>query len=72
MVEVGSYRARGDAEIAQTALDAAGISYVLTADDAGGAYPLTGTARLLVGDADADEATVVLAERPDTTREEGR
>jgi hypothetical protein len=69
---VGSYRARGDAELAQTALEAAGIPSVLAADDAGGAFPFTGTARLLVDGADAEDAAAVLSERSPTTREEGR
>jgi hypothetical protein len=59
MVEVGSYRARGDAELAQTALAAAGIPSVLAADDPGGAYTLTGTVRLLVDGADAEDAAAV-------------
>ena len=39
MVAVGTYRTRSDAELAQTALTAAGITLVIAADDAGGAYP---------------------------------
>jgi Putative prokaryotic signal transducing protein len=72
MVEVGSYRARDDAELAQTALRAAGIPSVLTVDDAGGAYPLTGTARLLVDGADAEDAAAVLSERLPSNGEEDR
>jgi hypothetical protein len=64
MVEVGTYPTRTDAELAQTALAAAGIPSVLSADDAGGADPfdLTGGARLLVDAADAEEAVAVLAD----------
>jgi hypothetical protein len=53
MVEVGSYPMRSDAELAQTALAAAGIPSMVAADDAGCAYPfdLTGGARLLVDEA---------------------
>ena len=63
MVEVGSYNTRSDAELAQATLTAAGIPSVISADDAGGAYPfdLTGGAHLLVDEVDADDAAVVLA-----------
>ena len=66
MVEVGTYPTRGDAEFAQAALTAAGIPSVLAADDAGGAFPfdLTNAARLLVDEADAEDAAAVLAEGP--------
>ncbi len=74
MVQVGAYRTRSDAELAQTALSAAGIPSVIAADDAGGAYPfdLTGAARLLVDEADAEDAAEVLSERPHGDREEQR
>jgi hypothetical protein len=63
MIEVGAFPTRSDAELAQTALAAAGIPSVVEADDAGGAYPfdLTGGARLLVDEADAESAAAVLA-----------
>jgi hypothetical protein len=63
MIEVGAYPTRSDAELAQSALAAAGIQSVLEADDAGGAYPfdLSGGARLLVDEADAELALAVLA-----------
>jgi len=66
MIEVGAYSTRTDAEIAQTALTAAGIESVLSADDAGGAYPfdLGGGARLFVEDSDAELALEVLAIDP--------
>jgi hypothetical protein len=69
MIEVGAYPTRGDAELAQAALAAAGISSVLASDDAGGAYPfdLSGGARLLVEEADLDDAAAVLGLRPDVT-----
>jgi hypothetical protein len=63
MVEVGGgFATRSDAELAQGALAAAGISSVIAADDAGGAYPfdLTGGARLLVEQDDAEDAAAVL------------
>lgn len=62
MFEVGTYAARSSAELAQSALAAAGIPSVLEADDAGGAYPfaLAGGARLLVDEADAEDAAAVL------------
>jgi hypothetical protein len=40
MIAVGSYPPRSDdAELARLLLWGAGISYVIAADDAGGAYP---------------------------------
>jgi hypothetical protein len=64
-VEVGSYTTRSEAELAQSALAAAGIESEISADDAGGAYPfdLTGGARLFVEEADAEDAAVVLGGR---------
>jgi hypothetical protein len=72
MVEVGAYPTRSDAELAQAALAAFGITSVVAADDAGGAYPfdLTGGARLLVDEADAEDAAAVLSERPQANRGE--
>jgi hypothetical protein len=72
MVLVGTYATRSDAELAQSALAAAGISSVISADDAGGAYPfdLGGGARLLVEDADAEDATAILAGGSHQGREE--
>jgi Putative prokaryotic signal transducing protein len=63
MVEVGAYPTRSDAELAQAALSAAGIESVIAADDAGGAYPfdLSGAARLLVDEKDAEDAAAVLS-----------
>jgi hypothetical protein len=74
MVKVGAYTTRGDAELAQGALEAAGIPSVIAADDAGGAYPfdLTGGARLLVIEADAEDAAAVLSDQLDASREERR
>ena len=70
MVQVGTYPTRSDAELAQTALAAAGIPSVVAADDAGGAYPfdLTGAARLLVDEADAEDAAALLSEGADANR----
>ena len=70
MIQVGAYPTRSDAELAQTVLAAAGIPSLVTADDAGGAYPfdLTGGARLLVDEANAEDAAEVLSERPDAER----
>ena len=63
MFEVASFNTRSDAELAQAMLRAAGIPSVISADDAGGAYPfdLTGGARVLVDEADAEDAAAVLA-----------
>jgi hypothetical protein len=70
MIQVGAYPTRGDAELAQTALAAAGITSLVVADDAGGAYPfdLSGGVRLLVTEADAEDAAEVLSQRPDAER----
>jgi hypothetical protein len=66
MVVAGAYPTRTDAELAQTALTAAGIQSVIESDDAGGAYPfdLSGGARLLVDEADAEDAASILGDRP--------
>jgi Putative prokaryotic signal transducing protein len=69
MIEVGAYPTRLDAELAQAALEAAGVQSVLTSDDAGGAYPfdLGGGARLLVDEADAADAAEILGTGPADT-----
>jgi Putative prokaryotic signal transducing protein len=69
MIQVGAYPTRSDAELAQTALTAAGIPSLVVSDDAGGAYPfdLTGAARLLVDEEHADDAAALLSERPAET-----
>ncbi len=74
MVQVGSYPTRSDAELAQSALAAAGITSLVVSDDAGGAYPfdLTGGARLLVEEADADDAAAILADGSDPDGTEQR
>jgi Putative prokaryotic signal transducing protein len=70
MVEVGTYPTRSDAELAQTALTAAGIPSVVSSDDAGGAYPfdLSGGARLLVDEADVQDASMILDTQTGRTR----
>jgi hypothetical protein len=62
MVEVGRFDTRADAEFARTLLAGAGIPCVLAPDQAPGAYPIdrSGGARVLVADADAADATVIL------------
>ena len=74
MLQVGAFTTRNDAELAQSALAAASIQSVVTSDDAGGAYPfdLSGAARLLVEEVDADDAAAVLSGQPDALREERR
>ena len=74
MIQVGAYPTRSDAELAQTALVAAGIPSVVESDDAGGAYPfdLTGAARLLVHERDAEDAVTLLSERPQAQQKEQR
>ena len=72
MIQIGTYPTRSDAELAQAVLAAAGISSEIESDDAGGAYPfdLTGGARLLVEEADADDAAAIVSERPHAHRKE--
>ena len=72
MVEIGIYPTRTDAELAQAALAAAGIPSLLESDDAGGAYPfdLSGGARLLVDEANAEDATTVLTVQPNASEKE--
>ena len=67
MIAVGFYPTRADAELAQAALEAEGIASSISSDDAGGAYPfdLSGGARLLVAEADADRATAMLTTEPE-------
>ena len=62
MVEVGRFDTRTDAEFARSLLAAAGIPCVLAPTEAAGAYPidLSGGAHVLVADADADDAAVIL------------
>lgn len=62
MVEVGRFDTRTDAGFARSLLAAAGIPCVLAPDEAAGAYPIdrSGGARVLVADADADDAAVIL------------
>jgi uncharacterized phage protein gp47/JayE len=63
VIAVGTHPTRTDAELAQSALQAEGIASLISSDDAGGAYPidLSGGARLLVAEADAERATAILA-----------
>jgi hypothetical protein len=72
MIEIGVYPTRSDAELVQSALAAAGIPSVIAADDAGGAYPfdLTGGVRLLVEEADAEDAAALLSDESEGTRKE--
>ena len=72
MVEVGTYLTRSDAELAQAALVMAGIPSVLAADD--GAYPfdLTKAVRLLVEEADVEEAAAVLNDHSNAARKESQ
>jgi hypothetical protein len=74
MIQVGTYPTRSDAELAQTALTAAGIPSVVAADDAGGAYPfdLTGGARLIVDEANAEDAASILSGEASSARSNPR
>src|SRR6516165_5964985 len=64
LIEIRACPTRGEAEVAQGALAAAGIESFVTSDDAGGAYPfpLPGSASLLVEEADAATAVEVLGD----------
>jgi len=63
VIVVGTYPTRADAELAQAALEVEGIQSVVSSDDAGGAYPfdLSGSARLVVSEEDAERAAAILA-----------
>jgi len=67
VIAVGTFPTRTDAELAQAALEVEGIASLISADDAGGAYPfdLSGGARLLVAEADVERATAILAAEPE-------
>jgi len=54
MIEVGVYTTRSDAELARATLASAAIPAVISVDDAGGA-------RLLVDEADAQDAAEALS-----------
>ena len=62
MVEVGTFATQADAEFARSLLAAAGIPCVLAPDETAGAYHIdsSGGARVLVADADAHDAAVIL------------
>jgi hypothetical protein len=70
MIEAAAFPSRSEAELAQSALAAAGISSVVESDDAGGAYPFdfSGGARLLVDESDAESAADVLATQDDASK----
>jgi hypothetical protein len=72
MVEVGTFDTRTDAEFARSLLAAAGIPCVLAPDQAAG-YPidLSGGARVLVAEADAHDAAVILRHH-EPSKEDGR
>jgi putative signal transducing protein len=62
-VPIGSFASRSEAEIVVGLLESQGIAASIMADDAGGAYPfeLSGGARVLVDESDAEAAREVLA-----------
>jgi hypothetical protein len=63
LVVVGTFLNRVDADLAQGALEAAGIEAIVSADDAGGLRPglWLGGVRLLVRAEDAEQAGAILA-----------
>ena len=64
LVPVASFPTRIEAEMAQGLLRSAGIAAVVSADDAGGAYPfqLSGGVQLLVEETDRGAAARLLAD----------
>lgn len=66
---VASFLTRIDADLARTALEAAGIEATVSADDAAGMRPhlWMGGVRLLVNTADLDRARAVLASTDETS-----
>jgi Putative prokaryotic signal transducing protein len=71
MVEVGKFDTRTDAELARSLLAAAGIPCVLAPDGAASTYPIdrSGGARVLVADADAHDAAVILRDHAPSAEE---
>ena len=68
LVAVRTFFHHIDADLAKTALEAAGIESVVSADDAGGAWAGT-SVRLLVSEADFTQADEILAEAIDPPEE---
>lgn len=63
LVPIGSFSTRVEAEIVQGRLAASGIESTIEADDAGGAYNvLSGSAYVLVDEADRKAAGEILSE----------
>jgi hypothetical protein len=63
LVVAGTYVNQIDAELAQGALEAAGIESMISADDAGGLRPhlaMSGGVRVLVRAEDAEQAAEIL------------
>ncbi len=65
LVPIRTFATRSEAEMVQGLLASAGIAALLSADDAGGAYPfdLSGGAQLLVAEEDVEAASELLASR---------
>ena len=63
LIVVGTFPSRIDAELAQSAMDAAGIDAMISGDDAGGLRPHMAVRgfRLLVRADDAEQAAEVMA-----------
>jgi hypothetical protein len=59
---IRTFATRSEAEIAQGLLASAGIAALVSADDAGGAYPfaLSGGVRLVIDEKDAEAASKLL------------
>jgi hypothetical protein len=64
LVAVAVFRSIADAQIAQGALEDAGLESLIRSDNAGGMYPALDAAALLVRAEDFDAASVALNVRP--------
>jgi len=60
LVAIGTFMNHVQADLAQGALETAGIECAISADDAGGAWAGGGRIRLLVPDEDAKRAVEIL------------
>src|SRR5262249_59697192 len=63
LIPIGRFATRGEAEVAQGLLAAAGVDATVSSDDAGGgvSFGLSGGAQLLVDEADVEAASELLS-----------
>lgn len=75
LVVIQTFFDRIEADLAQSALEAAGIESAVQADDSAGMYPqlaMSNGVNLLVREADADRAAEVLTELAETPADDDR